>query len=99
MSKKKEPKYGKIVEFADKSSLGISIVIAIVLGTALGVWLKNISGIWWLLPLGIVWGVGAAIFNVAKAYKKQKKEFDDLANEPRYKYNGAKDEDDEDDKY
>jgi uncharacterized membrane protein YebE (DUF533 family) len=98
VNEKKKPKYAKFIEIADKSSLGISIVVAIALGAALGVWLKNISGWAWMLPLGIAWGVGAAIYNVYKAYKKQKKELDELKNEPRYKYKHTNDDED-DDKY
>jgi hypothetical protein len=36
--------------------------------------------------------------NVHIAYKKQKKMYDELKNEPRYKYK-PKEDDDEDDKY
>ncbi|MDR2081143.1 MAG: AtpZ/AtpI family protein [Campylobacteraceae bacterium] len=95
---KKKPKYGKIIEGAGELSLGISIVVAIVLGVLLGLWLKSLTGFAWTLWLGVFFGIGAAVKNVHIAYKKQKKSYDELKNEPRYKYQADKD-DDEDDKY
>jgi F0F1-type ATP synthase assembly protein I len=96
MSERKEPKYGRAIDLADRASLGISIVVAIVLGFAVGYGLFKLSGWWWFLPIGAVWGVGAAIYNVYKAYQKQKREFDELANEPRYKYKRPSKDDDDD---
>ncbi|MDR1460341.1 MAG: AtpZ/AtpI family protein [Campylobacteraceae bacterium] len=95
--KQKKPKYGKIIEGADQLSLGLSMVVAVVIGVAIGFWLKNITGEWWTLWLGVFWGVGAAVYDVYKAYLKQKKSYDELKNEPRYKYNSK--DDDEDDKF
>ncbi|MDR2100408.1 MAG: AtpZ/AtpI family protein [Campylobacteraceae bacterium] len=90
----KKPKYGKVIEGADQLSLGISIVVAIVLGVLLGLWLKSLTEYTWTLWLGVFFGIGAAVKNVHIAYKKQKKSYDELKNEPRYKYQ-AKDEDDD----
>jgi len=59
----------------EKLSLGISIVVAILAGIGVGVWLKNLTGIDWLLWLGVFWGVAAAILNVKKEYDKLKKEY------------------------
>ncbi len=68
-----EPKLKKVVDAADGLSLGISIVVAILLGIAIGLGLKSLFGISWLLWVGVFWGVAAAVLNVYKAYQKQKK--------------------------
>ena len=71
-------KIGKGVRAAEKLSLGISIVVAILMGIGLGVWMKNTFHQTWLLWLGIFWGVGAAILNIKKEYDKLKKEFEEI---------------------
>ena len=93
--KKKKPKYGKIIEGAEQLSLGISIVVAVLLGVGAGLWMKSFFGISWLLWLGVFWGVGGAVLNVRKAYLKQKKELDKLKDDPRYKNYKPKDEEDD----
>ena len=91
---------GKIVEGADQLSLGISIVVAILFGIGAGILMKNYFGHTWLLWVGVVWGIAAAVLNVRKAYLKQKEELDKLADDPKYKdYSKKIDDDDEDDKY
>jgi F0F1-type ATP synthase assembly protein I len=95
-----EPKLIKLVSAADGLSLGISIVVAVLLGVGLGLLLKNLFNTPWLLWLGVFWGVAAAILNVYKAYEKQKKSLDELADDPRYRHRKYDDsDDDEDDKY
>ena len=94
MSETKKPKYGKIIEGAEQLSLGISIVVAILLGVAIGLWMKNSFDKPWLLWLGVFWGIGGAILNIKKAYDKQKKELDKIKDDPKYSY--KKDLDDED---
>jgi F0F1-type ATP synthase assembly protein I len=98
MSKKEEPKLKKIVVAADGLSLGISMVVAVLLGVGIGLLLKNIFDTPWLLWLGFFWGISAAILNVYKAYEKQKKSLDELADDPRYRHQKY-DDSDEDDKY
>jgi F0F1-type ATP synthase assembly protein I len=98
MSKKEEPKLKKIVVAADGLSLGISMVVAVLLGVGIGLLLKNIFDTPWLLWLGVFWGISAAILNVYKAYEKQKKSLDELADDPRYRHQKY-DDSDEDDKY
>jgi F0F1-type ATP synthase assembly protein I len=90
VEKDKEPKIKKVVVAADNLSLGISIVVAVLLGVGIGIFMKNLFNTPWLLWLGVFWGVSGAILNVYKAYKKQQKVFDELANEPRYKYKNEK---------
>jgi F0F1-type ATP synthase assembly protein I len=82
---KQKPKLGKIVEGAEQLSLGISIVVAVLIGVGLGIWMKNIFGYGWLLWLGVFWGVAAAVLNIYKAYKKQMKELEKLKDDVRYK--------------
>jgi F0F1-type ATP synthase assembly protein I len=94
-----EPKLRKLVSAADGLSLGISIVVAVLLGVGLGLLMKNIFGIPWLLWIGVFWGVAAAVLNVYKAYEKQKKSLDELADDPRYRHRKYDDSDDEDEKY
>jgi F0F1-type ATP synthase assembly protein I len=93
-----EPKLKKIVSAADGLSLGISMVVAVLIGVGLGLFLKNLFSIPWLFWVGVFIGVAAAILNVYKAYEKQKKSLDELANDPRYRHRKY-DDDDEDDTY
>ena len=100
-NKKDDPKLKKIVDAADGLSLGISMVVAVLIGVAIGLGLKKLTGAGWTLWIGVFIGVGAAVLNVYKAYAKQKKSLDELANDPRYTYKRdlMKDDEDEDEKY
>ncbi len=80
------PKHKDKIEALDNLSLGISIVVALALGVGLGLLLKEWTGYVWTLWLGIAYGVAAAFLNVYKAYKKAKASLDELANDPKYKY-------------
>jgi len=84
--KQEEPKLKKIVNAADGLSLGISMVVAVLIGVAIGLGLRSLTGAGWTLWIGVFIGVGAAVLNVYKAYAKQKKSLDELANDPRYNY-------------
>ena len=98
--KQEEPKLKKVVNAADGLSLGISMVVAVLIGVGIGLGLQKLTGAWWTIFIGVFIGIGAAISNVYKAYAKQKKSLDELANDPRYKYKaGYKDDEDEDEKY
>lgn len=103
MENNEEPKLKKIVDAADGLSLGISMVVAVVIGVGIGLGLKDITGAAWTLWIGVFIGVSAAILNVYKAYKKQKRSLDELANDPQYNYKNLqrhRDEDeDTDEKY
>jgi len=94
----RKPRLKPIVEGAETLSLGISMVVAVLIGVALGIGLKKWTGIGWLLWVGVFIGIAAAFLNVFKAYSKQYKEFEELSKNPRYNPKTfAKDEDDEDD--
>ncbi|MDD3325244.1 MAG: AtpZ/AtpI family protein [Sulfurospirillaceae bacterium] len=97
MSESKKPKLGKIIEGAEQLSLGISIVVAILIGVGIGLFLKSFFNQNWLLWVGVFWGVSAAILNVYKAYKQQMKSLDELKDDVRYKkyQQNTKEEDDE----
>jgi F0F1-type ATP synthase assembly protein I len=82
----KEPKFKKLVDAADGLSLGISMVVAVLMGVAIGLGLQKLTDKDWTLWIGVFIGIGAAVSNVYKAYAKQKKSLDELANDPRYTY-------------
>jgi F0F1-type ATP synthase assembly protein I len=71
-------KLKKTIEGAEKLSLGISIVVAILMGIGIGIWLKKTFGYTWLLWLGVFWGVAAAILNIKKEYDKLKKSYEEI---------------------
>jgi len=79
-----EPKFKKVAEGANDLSLGISIVVAILIGVAIGIGLQKLFGVKWVIWIGVVIGVGAAFRNIQIAYKKQKASLDELAKDPRY---------------
>lgn len=81
----KEPKYGRVVSAVSGLSLGISMVVAVLLGVGIGMWLKNLTGQTWTLWLGVFWGVGGAIYNLYLAYRKEQKEMQELQNDPKYR--------------
>lgn len=93
--REEQPKVRKVIEGANDLSLGISMVVAVLIGVGIGYWLRSIFGYEWLFWLGVFWGVAAAVLNVYKAYKKQMKSLEELKNDPRYK--NYRDFDDEDD--
>ncbi len=99
--KEDDPKLKKIVDAADGLSLGISMVVAVLIGVAIGLGLRKLTGAGWTLWIGVFIGVSAAILNVYKAYAKQKRSLDELANDPRYNYkrNMNQDDEDEDERY
>lgn len=91
-----EPKFKKVVDGANGLSLGISMVVAVALGVGIGLLLKDFTGATWTLWVGVFIGIGGAISNVFKAYKEQKKVYDDLAKERTDKYKPIKDDEDDD---
>ncbi|VAY86657.1 ATP synthase protein I-like membrane protein [hydrothermal vent metagenome] len=81
-----KPKHQGKLQALDNMSLGISIVVAILVGIGMGSLLREWTGYIWTLWLGIFWGIAAAILNVYKAYSRVKKDLDKLAKDPRYQY-------------
>ena len=80
---KDKGKFGKTVEGAEKLSLGISIVVAILMGIGLGILMKNFFHQSWLLWLGVFFGDATAFMNIRIEYKKLQKEFKEI--EEKYK--------------
>jgi len=96
MSEKEKPKYGKLIEGAEQLSLGISIVVAVLIGIGVGLLMSSWFNTPWLLWVGVSWGIGGAILNV---YKKNVASLDELKEDVRYKkYQQPKDDDEDDDK-
>ena len=91
MSEQEKPKYGKVIEGAEQLSLGISIVVAILIGIGLGMLMSDLFNTPWLLWMGVFWGVGGAILNVYKAYKKNVESLNELKDDVRYKHYNQKD--------
>lgn len=79
-----KPKHRDKIEALDNLSVGISMVAAVVIGFAIGYGLKILTGEIWTLWLGVFWGIAAAILNVYRAYKRAKKVYEGLENDPRY---------------
>jgi len=86
MAEEPKPKYGKLIEGANHLSLGISIVVAVLIGAGAGILMKKYLGYDWLLWLGFFWGIAAAILNVKRAYERQKNDLDKLKDDPKYKH-------------
>ncbi len=95
-SSSQKPKMQKLIHSAYDLSLGISVVVAILLGVGLGFLMQRLSGSVVLFVVGVFWGVAAALLNIYKAYKRTKQELDALANDPKYSYQKSKIDDDDD---
>jgi len=93
----KKPRVKPIIEAADSLSLGISMVVAVLIGIGFGWLLKNLTGDAWTFWIGVFIGIAAAILNVYKAYSKQYKEFEELSKEPRYAIKKQIDDEDDED--
>jgi F0F1-type ATP synthase assembly protein I len=96
-SQERKPRIKPILEAADSLSLGISMVVAVLLGIGIGWLLKRWTDIGWLFWVGVFIGIAAALLNVFKAYSKQYKEFEKLAKEPRYAIKKQIDDEDDED--
>jgi len=91
------PRIKPIIEGAETLSLGVSMVVAILIGVAIGLGLKKVTGIGWLLWVGVAIGIAAALLNIYKAYSKQYKAFEALAKDPRYNMGKQTNDDDDED--
>jgi len=86
---------GEVVKGAEQLSLGISIVVAIIIGSGAGYWIMKETGWMWALFVGIAVGIAAAALNVKKAYDAQIKSLEQLKDEGKFKPVKDDDEDDE----
>ena len=84
--------FRQAIQAADSLSLGISMVIAVLIGIGLGYLLKIYTGIFWLFWLGVAIGVAAAVLNVYKAYKAQVASYEEFKDENRYKDSEIRDD-------
>ncbi|MGX2983273.1 AtpZ/AtpI family protein [Helicobacter sp. 23-1045] len=80
-----QPKLRPLIKGANGLSLGISIVVAILLGIGAGVLMQKIFGVFWVLFLGVAWGIAAAILNVYKVYKAELRDFEKIKENPKYR--------------
>lgn len=85
----------KIVRGADALSLGISIVVAILIGVGLGIWLKKLTGSTTIFIVCVIFGILAAILNVYKSFKMLQNSLKELEDDSKYKNYKFDDEDDE----
>ncbi|MDE5592039.1 MAG: AtpZ/AtpI family protein, partial [Helicobacter sp.] len=83
LKKDEAPKYKESILAYSHATLGISMVVAVLIGVGVGYALEQLFDYRWLFWLGVVWGVLAAILNIYKAYKMQKKELDELSKDPK----------------
>ena len=86
---------GEVVKGAEQLSLGISIVVAILIGSGAGYWIMKETGWTWTLFAGVAVGIAAAALNVKKAYDAQIKSLDELKDKGKFKPAKDADEDDE----
>lgn len=90
-----KPKLRPVVEGAEQLSLGVSIVVAILMGIGLGWLMRDWFGYEWLFWVGVSWGIGGAILNIYKAYKKNVNSLDELKSDVRYKKYEQQNDDEE----
>ncbi len=86
---------GEVVKGAEQLSLGISIVVAIIIGSGAGYWIMKETGWTWTLFAGVAVGIAAAGLNIKKAYDAQIKSLEQLKDEGKFKPAKDDDEDDE----
>jgi F0F1-type ATP synthase assembly protein I len=82
---KKKSRTRSFIEGAEQLTLGVSMIVAVVLGVGVGILMRDMTGIPWLFWLGVAWGLGAAGMNIYKAYTKHQRSFDELKDDVRYK--------------
>lgn len=87
-----KPKYKDAILAYSHATLGISMVVAVLIGIGIGYGLESLFGYRWFFWLGVIWGICAAILNVYKAYKQQQKELNELSKDIKYSYNKDQEE-------
>lgn len=93
----KKKRLKPIIEGVEVLSLGISMVVAILVGILIGMGLKYLFHQQWLLWVGVFIGVAAAILNVYKIASKQYKEFEEMSKSPKYQTKKYLNDDEDDD--
>ena len=93
----KKPRIKPVIEAADSLSLGISMVVAVLMGVGIGWVLKNLTNVAWTFWIGVAIGIAAAILNVYKAYKKEFAGYEELAKQDRYAIRKQLDDEDDED--
>ena len=86
---------GEVVKGAEQLSLGVSIVVAIIIGSGAGYWIMKETGWTWTLFAGVAVGIAAAGLNIKKAYDAQIRSLDELKDKDKFKPAKDDDEDDE----
>ncbi len=86
IDKNKMGKLGNIGKQVSNLSLGISMVVATLSGFGIGYLLYKLLGYYWLIWVGLFYGVAAAVLNVFKAYRSLKKELDEIQSDEKYIY-------------
>lgn len=86
MSKNEKDRVQKIIQGAYDLSLGISIIVAILLGAGIGYAMMKIFEVKWVFFIGLFWGISAAVLNVYRAYKSVQNDLEELASDPKYQY-------------
>ena len=76
---------GEVVKGAEQLSLGVSIVVAIIIGSGAGYWIMKETGWTWTLFAGVAVGIASAALNVKKAYDAQIKSLEQLKDESKFK--------------
>jgi ATP synthase protein I len=94
-----KPRLKPVIEGAESLSLGISMVVAVLIGVAIGYGLRAYFDIAWLFWVGVFIGTAAAFLNVFKAYSKQYKAFEKMAKEKSDKLAQVQSDDEDDDDY
>ncbi|MDR1451281.1 MAG: AtpZ/AtpI family protein [Helicobacteraceae bacterium] len=92
-----KPPIKQIIEGAGDLSLALSMAAAVAIGFGIGYGLRSWLGYEWLLWLGVFWGVSAAILNLVKAIRKLGRSMKELENNPRYRKQSERDDDEEED--
>ncbi len=83
--KQKKKHLKPLIEGVETLSLGISMVVAILIGVLIGFGLRYLFHQEWLFWIGVAIGIAAAILNIYKVSSKQYREFEKMAQTPKYK--------------
>lgn len=77
--------FSGLVKRANYLSLGLSMVVAVFLSSALGYWAYTKTNWQFFFWFGLFIGIAAAFLNLYKIYKLSIRDFDDLEKSVKYK--------------